>query len=98
MIQMSRMFLLLRSFSFCLSAELVIRTDNDGKACVHDLLMRGERLKLLKKKHLPWKFCSFITWHFIHKWFQTSSYFIKVDSTSLLENERTKTKGYMENC
>ena len=46
MIQMSRMFLLLRSFSFCLSAELVIRTDNDGKACVHDLLMRGERLKL----------------------------------------------------
>ena len=46
MIQMSRMFLLLRSFSFCLSAELVICTDNDGKAFVHDLLMRGERLKL----------------------------------------------------
>ena len=40
------MFSLLRSFSSCLSAELVIRTDNDSKACVHDLLIRGERLKL----------------------------------------------------
>ena len=40
------MFSLLKSFSFCISAELVIRTDNDGKACVHDLLIRGERKTL----------------------------------------------------
>ena len=45
--------LLLRSFSFCRSEELVIRTDNDGKACVHDLLVRRERLKLLKKTPYP---------------------------------------------
>ena len=40
--------LLLRSFSFCLSAELVIRTDNDD-----DLLVRRERLKLFKKTPYP---------------------------------------------
>ena len=43
---MFSLLILLSCFSFCLSAELVIRTDNDSKACVHDLLIRGERLKL----------------------------------------------------